>query len=482
MALKRAAAYVRVSSEEQTEGWSLDGQETQIREYAARNDYEIVQVYRDETSGSQEKRPGFDRMLLDAHAGLFEAVIVLHTSRFFRNVALARRYKDLFRNKLSIDIIFVNQPVVSPSDPSAFMLEGINELFDEYYLYQLRFWTTLGKQTRAQRGLYNGTLPFGYAVGEDGVPVAHPTDAAGVEMAFRAYATGRYSDVQIAELLNAHGFHTTGNWGERPFTKDTITPLLRNQFYLGYVKYKDTLLPGLHPALIDDELFDKCQAVRKSRGRQARSLGQTRRVYMLSGIARCHLCKLTLRCYATNSKGKWRYMRHTAEWRGYECSVPTISLRADFLEDLWGEIVSRIELPEGWRQRIEELSGDADEREAVLREREQVQEKLRRLKRAYVDGLMEDAEYDATRDRLQSRLAALVLPNSPHLVKAGEYLESLNTLWEVATLEEQREITRALLKAMYVDLEAERIVSLEPQPIFRMLFTDICKDLGVEIV
>lgn len=63
---KQAAAYVRVSSEEQTDGWSLERQEGQIREYAARNGYEVVAVYRDEVSGSQDKRPGFERMMLDA--------------------------------------------------------------------------------------------------------------------------------------------------------------------------------------------------------------------------------------------------------------------------------------------------------------------------------------------------------------------------------------------------------------------------------
>jgi len=73
---KRAAAYVRVSSEEQTDGWSLEGQEKQIRDYAERNGYEVVQVYRDETTGSKDKRPGFERMMLDAHAGLFNAIIV----------------------------------------------------------------------------------------------------------------------------------------------------------------------------------------------------------------------------------------------------------------------------------------------------------------------------------------------------------------------------------------------------------------------
>ena len=55
-------------------------------------------------------------------------------------------------------------------------------------------------------------------------------------------------------------------------------------------------------------------------------------------------------------------------------------------------------------------------------------------------------------------------------------------LWNAATLAEQREITRMLIKAMYVDLEKGEIVSIEPQPIFRVLFVDICDDLGVEII
>lgn len=254
-----AAAYVRVSTEEQTEGWSLDGQEQQIRNYAERHGYEIVAVYQDETSGSKEKRPGLDNLLLDAHAGRFSAIIVIHTSRLFRNVALARRYKDLLRNKLNIEVLFVNQPVVDSNDPMAFIMETFNELFDEYYLHQLSFWTMLGKQTRAQRGMWNGTLPFGYRTDEiTGEPVPHEVNAEGLRRAFEAYSTGRYSDREIAEFLNDMGYRTTGNWGERPFTKDTVTRLLQNAFYLGYTKYKGELYPGKHPPLIDQKLFDLC--------------------------------------------------------------------------------------------------------------------------------------------------------------------------------------------------------------------------------
>lgn len=477
---KRAAAYVRVSSEEQTEGWSLEGQERQIREFAERNGYKVVQVYRDETSGSKEKRPGLDQMLMDAHAGLFKAIIVVHTSRFFRNVSLARRYKDMLRNKLDIEVIFVNQPAIDPDDPTAFVMETINELFDEYYLHQLRFWTSLGKKTRAQRGMWNGTLPFGYMTDETtGMPVAHPKNAEGLKLAFEAYSTGRYTDYKIAQLLNREGYLTTGNWGERPFTKDTVNRMLRNRFYLGFTKYKGELFPGEHPALISQELFDKCLEVRAAKRKRPRSMGQKRRVYVLSGIGRCHECGLTLRAGHTSSGRRYR---HTARDRGYQCVVPGMSVAAVDLEAEWSAIITAITLPDDWQQRIEQLAGDADERAAILRERDQVQEKLRRVKQLYKDLLIDDDEYRSTAQELQSRLSSLVLPSYPHMKEAGEYLENLAVLWEAATLAEKRDITRVMLKAMYVDIVGLQIVSIEPKPIFRMLFEEVCGDVGVELV
>ena len=77
---------------------------------------------------------------------------------------------------------------------------------------------------------------------------------------------GRYTDAQIADLLNREGYRTTGNWGERPFTKDTVNRLLRNVFYLGFVKYKGELYPGKHPALISQELFDRAQEAGRDGG------------------------------------------------------------------------------------------------------------------------------------------------------------------------------------------------------------------------
>lgn len=480
MSLKRAAAYVRVSSEEQGEGWSLEGQEQAIREYAERNSYEIMSVYQDEDSGSKDKRPGLEQMLMDAHAGRFQAILVYHTSRLFRNIALARRYKDLLRNKLNIEVLFINQPVADPGDPMAFMMETFNELFDEYYLHQLRFWTGLGKKTRAQNGMWNGTLPFGYTTDEEtGKPVPHPENARGLQMAFEAYATGQYSDRQAADLLNREGYKTTGNWGERPFTKDTVNRILKNEFYLGFTKYKGELFPGEHPPLVEKALFDKCQEVRAGRRNKSRAIGKTKRVYIFSGIARCHDCGLTLRCAGARSI---RYYRHMADERGYECSAPPKAVRADNIEPQWAEIIGRIQLPEDWRRRVEELAGNEDERAAIIREREQVEEKLRRLKRMYRDLIIDDEEYKTSVEELRRKLDTLVLPDNPQVVSAGEYLENLGMLWEAATLKEQRDITRMLLEATYVNVVEQRIVAIEPKPAFRLLLAEVCTDVGVELV
>lgn len=482
MTNKRAAAYIRVSSEEQTDGWSLQGQEQQIREYADKHGYEIVQVYQDETSGSKDKRQGLERMLMDAHSGLFRAIIVIHTSRFFRNVSLARHYKDLLRNKLDIDILSVSQPIIDNDDPNAFIMEAFHELFDEYYLHQLRFWTSLGKKTRAQRGLFNGTVPFGYVISEDGVPIPHPKNSDGLKLAYESYATGRFSARGIADLLNREGYRTTGNWGNNLFTVDTVVPMLKNKAYLGFVKYKGELFPGLHPPLISQELFDNVAEIRTERAQRPRGMGETKRIYLFSGIARCSRCGLTLRCQGSSSKNKLRYYRHMAKFRGHECVTIDKGIRADKLEPQWSEVVAGISLPDDWINIIHSLVGDENQRDIILRERDQIQEKLRRLKQLYKDLLIDDKEYRDSYTKSQTKLSSLVLPNSPHLIQAGAQLEKLSSLWGATTEQEKKDITRMMLKSIYVDVDAEQIVSIEPRPVFRLLLAEVCEHIGIEVL
>ncbi len=133
--------YIRESTKDQDKGFSPKNQEDRIKEYAASHNIELVQGYKDLLSGkSAEKRDEFQAMIEQAMQKKFNVVLVYHTSRFARNIKEARHYKDLLRKKLGIDVILVTQQFGDWNDPSAFLNEGINELFNEHLSRQISFW------------------------------------------------------------------------------------------------------------------------------------------------------------------------------------------------------------------------------------------------------------------------------------------------------------------------------------------------------
>lgn len=119
----------------------------------------------------------------------------------------------------------------------------------------------------------------------------------------------------------------------------------------------------------------------------------------------------------------------------------------------------------------------------MLRERKQISEKLRRLAKAYVDGLVEVGEYNLQRKLLQDKLESLVMPEVDTTLKAGELLEDLGLLWDKATLEEKHGLLTAILDAVYIDLWANRsVVGIQPKPSFYPLFQSLKQDENSKVV
>ena len=87
---KTAVVYARVSSEEQTQGYSIQAQLRACREWAKKHDYVVVKEYLDEgfsASRHLEKREAFKEMLLDAASKNhpFEVIITHKLDRFSRD-------------------------------------------------------------------------------------------------------------------------------------------------------------------------------------------------------------------------------------------------------------------------------------------------------------------------------------------------------------------------------------------------------------
>lgn len=85
-AVKRAACYTRVSTDEQArEGLSLPGQEERLRAFCASQGWQVAGLYVDDGySGTTLERPGMRRLLADIAAGQVDLVVVYKLDRLSR--------------------------------------------------------------------------------------------------------------------------------------------------------------------------------------------------------------------------------------------------------------------------------------------------------------------------------------------------------------------------------------------------------------
>lgn len=82
---RRAALYVRISTKDGRQ--DLDNQLLALRQYAARDQMEIVHVFKDEETGSEKTRPGFDRMMEAARRREFDVLLFWSLDRLSREGA-----------------------------------------------------------------------------------------------------------------------------------------------------------------------------------------------------------------------------------------------------------------------------------------------------------------------------------------------------------------------------------------------------------
>lgn len=314
--MKIAAAYIRVSTEDQTE-LSPDSQVKKIREYAETHGYVVPDEYifhDDGISGrSTKKRQGFNHMIALAKSNPipFEAILVWKFSRFARNREDSIVFKSMLK-KRGISVISISEAV--GDDKMSILVESLIEAMDEYYSVNLSEEVIRGMAEKVSRGKPVSIPPLGYKI-ENGEFIIDEETAPIVRRIFNEALTGKPCR-NIAMDLNSDGIRTRrGNL----FENRTVLYLLRNPVYAGYIRwdnsgrgsrgfYRDgteTLVKGSHDVIINKEDFDTVQNLIKPKVKYMRT-DAIKNDFMLRGIVRCSDCGATLvhsganrlQCYA----------------------------------------------------------------------------------------------------------------------------------------------------------------------------------------
>ena len=153
---RRVAIYVRVSSEEQIQGYSLDAQEHAGREYCRSHGWTVHRVYRDEgrsaRTDEETKRPEFAQMLLDADAGAIDTIVVHKLDRFARNRRVA--FESFHRlGKCGVGFVSIAENLDYSTPAGQLMLTMLVGL-SQFYSDNLSAETKKGKAERKRQGLY----------------------------------------------------------------------------------------------------------------------------------------------------------------------------------------------------------------------------------------------------------------------------------------------------------------------------------------
>ena len=234
----RAALYARVGTDDQArEGYSIEAQLTAMRSLAGQKNWETVHEYIDAGfSGRSGERSQFQEMILAAKAKQFDMIVVHKLDRFSRSREDAITYKALLK-KAGVRVFSVSEPFDGES-PSSMIVEGVMEVVNEWYSLNLAREVAKGLRQRAEQGLWNGDLPFGYTKGDDELAHRVPEEAEIVRQAFELYASGTKTFQQIAARLNQTEFRPRAKRKDRRdrqylWSKDTVRDMLANRFYLG---------------------------------------------------------------------------------------------------------------------------------------------------------------------------------------------------------------------------------------------------------
>ena len=390
---KRAALYIRVSSEEQARhGLSLGEQRKNLMNYAQEHGYVVVGVYTDEGVSARKaisRRKELQRMLTDVDEGRIDIIIIKCLDRWFRNVADFYKVKERLDAR-GVDWVCATEDFNTTTPNGLLMLnlklslaqhesdqtgERIKYVFD-------------GK--RARKEVISGSLPFGltvknkHAVPDENAPI--------VQFLFNHIYNGGSIRSSIAAIWLSFGFSLSYQLAQYA---------LRNRSYVGEMYG----IPDYLPAIIPHDVFSRVQDILSRNAKPTRSS----KIYLFSGLVRCPSCGRLLSANrgSANSHGEFRAFQYkcmshvikNADRCSFSRSVFEPKLERYLLDNLQRLIREHIVSLE---ELCEKQSKDRPEdRLAALTAKQS------RLEDIFLDGLMDKEKYAATYKEISREISEL---------------------------------------------------------------------------
>ncbi len=437
--MKRAALYIRVSTEEQAmHGYSLDAQKDSLTKYAKEHDLFIVDYYMDEGKSARKKytsRPEFMRLLHDVKADKLDLILFIKLDRWFRSI------KDYYKVQEILDAHHVSWQTTeehydtTTTNGRLYTNIQLSLAQDEADRTSDRIKFVFEAKI-AQREVITGRFPPGFMV-RDKHLVHDPKTVGIVRELFNYYATHGSKHGAVQYIYDTYGLLID----RHAFQKMLNNPLFKGEFR----GIKDYCEP-----IIDPDLFDRLASKPTARA------NATKRIYIFSGLVYCAECgsRMTGRIGGGSCNIIYYRCNRANDPRG---CVHHKLMNENIIEDwLLGHLEDEI------RNAIAAHRIESAKHEKPIIDRAAIKRKLSRLKELYVNDAIDMDEYKKDYDKYTAQLAAIPEPATPRLdIQALQGFLDLNFKASYKSLdrEERRSFWRGIVMKIHVDMRNNITIS-----------------------
>lgn len=402
--------YARVSTEQQADReLSIPAQLQAAREYATRQGWSVLEEFIEPgVSARTAQRPVLQGMLKRCREKPKVDVVVVHKiDRLARSVydhALIRYQLTQHQIKLASVVENVDDSI------SGQLVEHIMAAIAEFYSGNLGQEVKKGMRMLVEKGGWPHLPPRGYKVVRDDNGRGHvepDDDAPLIQHAFERYASGLVPLHDLRLELAEKGF-TTSRGQVIPLA--SVHRLLQNPFYAGRVRWNGLERPGVHPALVSENLFLRVQATLKQRHRDTGEKGRLH--FLLRGVAMCGACGAKMTAERHRRWAYYRCVNHTITRDRCSSRFSKVELAHQSVSALF----DRLRLAPELKEQIEtaaktRLANQASNRQRHLRSLRMKQAKLDgrevKITEAYAGGEVSLKAYRAALLNLRTQLAAV---------------------------------------------------------------------------
>lgn len=439
------AIYIRVSTDRQEkEGVSLDTQKERLIAYCIAKGFGAPKEYMDVGSArTTKKRTNFNRMMEDVKNGFITNIVIFKLDRLTRSIIdLNNLVGEL--NDIGCHLHSCTENLDTTTASGRMMINLIGT-FAQWESETISERVSVNMQTRAEDGLWQSKLPYGFDLGEDKHLKINKKEQAIFIEACELVLKG-YSFIKAEDAIN---MKYNLNWNN-----GFILGKIRSATTAGNMERNGKVIKNTHPRLINKSMHDKLIAIGESRS-FSRSRTYTGDLFRQKII--CPECGNKMSVMSNASKRDGSNLYH------YKCHVCYKNKGKFFM-------ASENVLLEAFQRHVKEITISYDDMDEIKTDNQKEINKLRnelakaeqkkkRLQKAWIEGIMNDEDIIGHQDEIDQEVLEIEdkLKNIKAPTLTGDEVRSLQTTikeeFEIMNDDERISFIQQFIKGIYVKRE-----------------------------